>query len=304
MVAGEPLRRVGAPTPRLLRSPPLAKVQSHSHHLLRQVLFAYLAVPPCLVELVVIAILHHSLLHCVVHNPCHPIPRLSVGKFELGVIPGSRRRRPRRFGRRRGGGGRARRCALGAPAGARRASAQCAQPVLVHHLGRRGWGSTSLGCGLAVFLLPLARLWRVAAEVLHVVNLSGLPPFPYPDPRPPLGRLVGPGLLRLLVLRVCLRCCGRSGSGGRRCHGRCRGESGGRLRLRSVLRGPLPGLILFERTTSKFLFCLLALCGRSAERGRAARREPWRRARIRRDTAGDTVSLYGEIRQDTAKKDT
>ena len=26
MVAGEPLRRVGAPTPRLLRSPPLAKV--------------------------------------------------------------------------------------------------------------------------------------------------------------------------------------------------------------------------------------------------------------------------------------
>ena len=74
MVAGEPLRRVGAPTPRLLRSPPLAKVQSHSHHLLRQVLFAYLAVPPCLVELVVIAILHHSLLHCVVHNPCHPIP--------------------------------------------------------------------------------------------------------------------------------------------------------------------------------------------------------------------------------------
>ena len=140
MVAGEPLRRVGAPTPRLLRSPPLAKVQSHSHHLLRQVLFAYLAVPPCLVELVVIAILHHSLLHCVVHNPCHPIPRLSVGKFELGVIPGSRRRRPRRFGRRRGGGGRARRCALGAPAGARRASAQCAQPVLVHHLGRRGWG--------------------------------------------------------------------------------------------------------------------------------------------------------------------
>ena len=69
MVAGEPLRRVGAPTPRLLRSPPLAKVQSHSHHLLRQVLFAYLAVPPCLVELVVIAILHHSLLHCVVYNP-------------------------------------------------------------------------------------------------------------------------------------------------------------------------------------------------------------------------------------------
>ena len=50
MVAGEPLRRVGAPTPRLLRSPPLAKVQSHSHHLLRQVLFAYLAVPPCLVR--------------------------------------------------------------------------------------------------------------------------------------------------------------------------------------------------------------------------------------------------------------
>ena len=148
-VAGEPLRRVDAPTPLLLRSPPLAKVQSHSHHLLRQVLFAYLAVPPCLVELVVIAILHHSLLHCVVHNPCHPIPRLSVGKFELGVIPGSRRRRPRRFGRRRGGGGRARRCALGAPTGARRASAQCAQPVLVHHLGRRGWGSTSLGCGLA-----------------------------------------------------------------------------------------------------------------------------------------------------------
>ena len=146
-VAGEPLRRVDAPTPLLLRSPPLAKVQSHSHHLLRQVLFAYLAVPPCLVELVVIAILHHSLLHCVVHNPCHPIPRLSVGKFELGVIPGSRRRRPRRFGRRRGGGGRARRCALGAPAGARRASAQCAQPVLVHHLGRRGWGSTSLEGG-------------------------------------------------------------------------------------------------------------------------------------------------------------
>ena len=49
MVAGEPLRRVDAPTPLLLRSPPLAKVQSHSHHLLRQVLFAYLAVPPCLV---------------------------------------------------------------------------------------------------------------------------------------------------------------------------------------------------------------------------------------------------------------
>ena len=143
-VAGEPLRRVDAPTPLLLRSPPLAKVQSHSHHLLRQVLFAYLAVPPCLVELVVIAILHHSLLHCVVHNPCHPIPRLSVGKFELGVIPGSRRRRPRRFGRRRGGGGRARRCALGAPAGARRASAQCAQPVLVHHLGRGGWVTCAL----------------------------------------------------------------------------------------------------------------------------------------------------------------
>ena len=145
-VAGEPLRRVDAPTPLLLRSPPLAKVQSHSHHLLRQVLFAYLAVPPCLVELVGIAILHHSLLHCVVHNPCHPIPRLSVGKFELGVIPGSRRRRPRRFGRRRGGGGRARRCALGAPAGARRASAQCAQPVLVHHLGRGGWVTCALCC--------------------------------------------------------------------------------------------------------------------------------------------------------------
>ena len=70
MVAGEPLRRVGAPTPRLLRSPPLAKVQSHSHHLLRQVLFAYLAVLPILEELVVIAVLHHSLLHCVVYNPC------------------------------------------------------------------------------------------------------------------------------------------------------------------------------------------------------------------------------------------
>ena len=80
MVAGEPLRRVGAPTPRLLRSPPLAKVQSHSHHLLRQVLFAYLAVPPILEDLVVIAVLHHSLLHCVVYNPCHPIPRLGVGK--------------------------------------------------------------------------------------------------------------------------------------------------------------------------------------------------------------------------------
>jgi len=121
-VAGEPLRRVDAPTPLLLRSPPLAKVQSHSHHLLRQVLFAYLAVPPSLEELVVIAVLHHSLLHCVVHNPCHPIPRLSVGKFELGVIPGSRRRRPRRFGRRRGGGGRARRCALGAPTGHERSA--------------------------------------------------------------------------------------------------------------------------------------------------------------------------------------
>ena len=35
-VAAEPLRRVDAPTPLLLRSPPLAKVQSHSHHLLRQ----------------------------------------------------------------------------------------------------------------------------------------------------------------------------------------------------------------------------------------------------------------------------
>ena len=45
-VAGEPLRRVDAPTPLLLRSPPLAKVQSHSHHLLRQVLSPYLAVPP------------------------------------------------------------------------------------------------------------------------------------------------------------------------------------------------------------------------------------------------------------------
>ena len=98
MVAGEPLRSVDAPTPLLLRSPPLAKVQSHSLHLLRQVLSPYLAVPPRLEELVVIAVLHHSLLHCVVHNPCHPIPRLSVGKFELGVIPGSRRRRPRRFG--------------------------------------------------------------------------------------------------------------------------------------------------------------------------------------------------------------
>ena len=81
MVAGEPLRRVGAPTPRLLRSPPLAKVQSHSHHLLRQVLFAYLAVPPCLVELVVIAILHHSLLHCVERRaqplalPPYPAPQ-------------------------------------------------------------------------------------------------------------------------------------------------------------------------------------------------------------------------------------
>ena len=87
-VAGEPLRRVDAPTPLLLRSPPLAKVQSHSHHLLRQVLFAYLAVPPILEELVVIAVLHHSLLHCVVYNPCHPIPRLGVGKVlvELGVI--------------------------------------------------------------------------------------------------------------------------------------------------------------------------------------------------------------------------
>ena len=92
-VAGEPLRRVDAPTPLLLRSPPLAKVQSHSHHLLRQVLFAYLAVPPILEELVVIAVLHHSLLHCVVYNPCHPIPRLGVGKVlvELGVILGSRR---------------------------------------------------------------------------------------------------------------------------------------------------------------------------------------------------------------------
>ena len=59
-VAGEPLRRVDAPTPLLLRSPPLAKVQSHSHHLLRQVLFAYLAVPPCLVELVVIAVLQFA----------------------------------------------------------------------------------------------------------------------------------------------------------------------------------------------------------------------------------------------------
>ena len=39
MVAGEPLRRVGAPTPRLLRSPPLAKVQSHTaSSALRQVL--------------------------------------------------------------------------------------------------------------------------------------------------------------------------------------------------------------------------------------------------------------------------
>ena len=38
MVAGEPLRRVGAPTPRLLRSPPLAKVQSHSHHLKQKTL--------------------------------------------------------------------------------------------------------------------------------------------------------------------------------------------------------------------------------------------------------------------------
>jgi len=37
VVAGEPLRRVDAPTPLLLRSPALAKVQSHSHHLLRQV---------------------------------------------------------------------------------------------------------------------------------------------------------------------------------------------------------------------------------------------------------------------------
>ena len=67
-VAGEPLRRVDAPTPLLLRSPPLAKVQSHSHHLLRQVLFAYLAVPPILEELVVIAVLHHSLLNCVVYT--------------------------------------------------------------------------------------------------------------------------------------------------------------------------------------------------------------------------------------------
>ena len=89
-VAGEPLRRVDAPTPLLLRSPPLAKVQSHSHHLLRQVLSPYLAVPPRLEELVVIAVLHHSLLNCVVYDPCRPILRLSVGKVELGVILGSR----------------------------------------------------------------------------------------------------------------------------------------------------------------------------------------------------------------------
>ena len=89
-VAGEPLRRVDAPTPLLLRSPPLAKVQSHSHHLLRQVLSPYLAVPPRLEDLVVIAVLHHSLLNCVVYDPCRPILRLSVGKVELGVILGVR----------------------------------------------------------------------------------------------------------------------------------------------------------------------------------------------------------------------
>ena len=92
---GEPLCSVDAPTPLLLRSPPLAKVQSHSHHLLRQVLSPYLAVPPRLEELVVIAVLHHSLLNCVVYDPCRPILRLSVGKVELGVILGSRHRRPR-----------------------------------------------------------------------------------------------------------------------------------------------------------------------------------------------------------------
>ena len=85
-VAGEPLRRVDAPTPLLLRSPPLAKVQSHSHHLLRQVLSPYLAVPPRLEELVVIAVLHHSLLNCVVYDPCRPILRLSVGKVELCAL--------------------------------------------------------------------------------------------------------------------------------------------------------------------------------------------------------------------------
>ena len=87
-VAGEPLRRVDAPTPLLLRSPPLAKVQSHSHHLLRQVLSPYLAVPPRLEELVVIAVLHHSLLNCVVYDPCRPILRLSVGKGSEWHAPG------------------------------------------------------------------------------------------------------------------------------------------------------------------------------------------------------------------------
>ena len=70
MVAGKPLRRVGAPTPRLLRSPPLAKVQSHSHHLLRQVLSPYLAVPPRLEELVVIAVLR-SHGFCTVFGFCY-----------------------------------------------------------------------------------------------------------------------------------------------------------------------------------------------------------------------------------------
>ena len=90
------LRRVDAPTPLLLRSPALAKVQSHSHHLLRQVLLPYLAVSPRLEELVSIAALHHSLPPALRRvEPLPPLPRLSVGKVGLGVILGSRRR-PRR----------------------------------------------------------------------------------------------------------------------------------------------------------------------------------------------------------------
>ena len=76
-----------------------------------------------------------------------------------------------------------------APAGARRASAQRAQPVLVH-LGRGGWGSTSLGCGLAVRLALDRLARRLAARVPHgePVRHAALP-----NPGPPLGRLVGLG---------------------------------------------------------------------------------------------------------------
>ena len=178
MVAGEPLRRVGAPTPRLLRSPPLAKVQSHSHHLLRQVLFAYLAVPPCLVELVVIAILHHSLLHCVVHNPCHPISRASASENS------SSESYPEAGADGRGD------LAGGEVGEGERGGARSVLPLvpegpapnalslfLSTTLGEGGGGPPPLGAGLRCSCFRLPDFGGLRPK-FFMVNLSGLPPFP------------------------------------------------------------------------------------------------------------------------------